>query len=54
MWKFQDFSVIKILRQIDFGEFRGSKVAVVFFYKLRGSEFCQFDKFQHPKSAKNS
>ena len=28
VWKFQDFSVIQILREINFGEFRSSKFAV--------------------------
>ena len=28
MWKFQDFSVTLILREIDFGEFGSSKMAV--------------------------
>ena len=28
MWKFQDFSVIQILREIDFKESRSSKTAV--------------------------
>ena len=28
MWKFYDFSVTQILREINFGEFRGSKSAI--------------------------
>ena len=28
MWKFQDFSVIQIFREINFGESRSSKTAV--------------------------
>ena len=28
MWKFQDFSVIQILREINFGESRSTKTAV--------------------------
>ena len=28
VWKFQDFSVIQILREINFGESRSSKTAV--------------------------
>ena len=27
-WKFQDFSIIQILREINFGESRSSKIAI--------------------------
>ena len=37
VWKFQDFSVIQILREIDFGEFRSSKTVV--FTILRAVNF---------------
>ena len=37
VWKFQDFSVIHILREINFGEFRSSKNAV--FAIFGSSEF---------------
>ena len=29
MWKFQDFPIIQILREINFGELRSSKTAVI-------------------------
>jgi len=35
MWKFQDFSVTLILREINFGEFKSSKTAV-FAIELKG------------------
>ena len=38
VWKFQDFSVMQILREINFGESRSPKSAV--FPILRGSEYC--------------
>ena len=47
VWKFQDFSVTQILREINVGESRNSKTAV--FAIL---EFWQFSKFQITKSAK--
>ena len=36
MWKFQDLSVIQILREINFGESKSSKIAVS--CNFRGSE----------------
>ena len=50
MWKFQDFSVIQILREINFGESRSSKNAV--FAIFRGSEFSYFGNFWLSKSEK--
>ena len=50
MWKFHDFPITQILREINFGESISSKTAVFAF--LGGSEFCQFGKFQPSKSAK--
>ena len=44
VWKFQDFSVIQILLEIDFGESGSSKNAV--FAIFWGSEFWIFGKFQ--------
>ena len=38
VWKFQDFSVIQILREINFGESRSFETT--FFCNFRGSEFC--------------
>ena len=38
MWKFRDFSVFQILREMNFGACRSSKIAV--FASFRGFEFC--------------
>ena len=38
MRKFQDFSVIRILREINFEESRSSETVI--FCDFRGSEFC--------------
>ena len=38
VWKFHDFSITQILREINFGEYRGSKTAI--FIQFRGTEFC--------------
>ena len=50
VWKFQDFPVTRILREINFGEFRGIKIAD--FCHFRDSEVCEFGRFQPLKSAK--
>ena len=50
MRKFQDFSVIRILREINFEESRSSETVI--FCDFRGSEFCWLGKFQSWKSAK--
>ena len=50
MWKFQNFSITHILREINFEESRTSKR--FFFCNFESSEFCQFGEFQHLKSAK--
>ena len=52
VWKFQDFSVIQILREINFGECTNCETGI--FCHLKGSEFCQFDKFQPSKIAKTA
>ena len=41
-WKFQDFSVTQILREINFEEPKSSKTGI--FSNLNGSEFCLFGK----------
>ena len=48
MWKFQDFSIIQILREIDFGDCTSFNYCQ--FGNFRGSEFW-FGKFQPWKSA---
>ena len=40
VWKFQDFSVIQILREINFGGSRSCETGI--FYHFKDSEFCQF------------
>ena len=50
VWKFQDFSITQILREINFVDYRGAKTTVLCHF--RGSEFCSFGKFQPSKSAK--
>ena len=51
VWKFQDFSIIQILCEINFGVFKSSKTAV--FCNLAGSEFCYFHNFSASKKCKN-
>ena len=41
VWKFQDFSVIQILREIKFGKSRGSN-CVIFFKCMIFMNFCTF------------
>ena len=41
-WKFQDFSVTKILREIDFGYYRGYKTALLRNLKAMNFDFCKF------------
>ena len=43
MWKFLDFPITQILREINFGESRSSKTALF--------AFCLVGKFQPTKSA---
>ena len=49
-WEFQDFSVIQILREINFGESRSSKTAN--FCNFRDCGFFYFGKFQSSKLQK--
>ena len=48
--QFRQFLRLKILREINVGEFRSVNIA--FLAIFWGSEFCQFGKFQPSKSAK--
>ena len=50
MWKFHDFSVIQILREINLGQSKSCKNAI--FAHFWYSEFYQFCKFQPSKSEK--
>ena len=52
-WKFQDFSVIQILREINVGEFISSRTGG-FLYHFRDSEYCTFGQFWSSKCAKDS
>ena len=47
MWKFRDFSVTQILREINFMDSRRAKTAV---FDFKGWENCSFGKFQPSKS----
>ena len=47
VWIFQDFSVILILREINFGEFRSSKMG--YFAILGGADDCLFGNFSLQK-----
>ena len=49
VWKFHGFSVTQILREINFGVFRGSKNAIFCNY---GDRILIFGKFQTSKSEK--
>ena len=50
MWKFQDFCIIEILREIKFGDSRSAKSAV--FAILAAVSFVHLVKIQPSKSAK--
>ena len=54
MWKMQYFSVIQILREINFHQSRSSQTANWHFGNFRGSEILVFGKFQPLKIAKKS
>ena len=50
MWKFQDFSVIQILHETNFGEFRSSNAAI---FKIFGDmNFVDLVNFRHQKVQK--
>ena len=50
VWKFQNFSVIQILREINTRDSRSCKKCL--FCHFRASEYCGFGQFQPSKSAK--
>ena len=50
VWKFQDFSIFQILREINFGECKRCKTAV--FCHFRGTEYLWFGRFQPSKVIK--
>ena len=64
MWKFHDFSITQILREINLGDFRSAKSAILthlealkfdfneFLHFLK-AEFYQINKIQSPKNGKN-
>ena len=49
VWKFQDFSIIQILREINFGESGSSEAAVFAFFE--GLNFVKIGSFWPSKSA---
>ena len=50
LWKLQDFSKIQILREINFGESRSSKIAI--FAIFGTAKFVNLINFNLPKSVK--
>ena len=49
VWKFHNFSITQILREINFGDSRSAKSAV---FVILESEFSSFGQFQPSKNAK--
>ena len=52
VWKFYDFSVIQILREIIFGEYNSSKLKLPFLCNFGRFEFNQFGKLRPSKNVK--
>ena len=55
MWKFQDFSAIPILREINFGHFEAPKTAILNIWAALNFDFldiCDIFKCQIPKKSK--
>ena len=54
MWKFQDFSITQILREINFGELRSSKIEVFAILEaLNLVDLVYFSLQKEPKFMKN-
>ena len=49
MWKFYDFSITQILREIKFGDFRCAKSAILTHFKALNFEFYEFLHFSKAK-----
>ena len=45
MWKFQDLSVIQILREINFGEFKSTKYAILTHLEAMTFDFYAFLRY---------
>ena len=45
MWKFHNFSITQILREIDFGDARSAKYAIVTRSMALNFDFCEFLHF---------
>ena len=45
MWKFQNFSIAQILREINFKDFRRAKAAILPHQKDQTFDFCAFLHF---------
>ena len=52
VWKFYNFSIIQILREINFGESRGSEFQCLCIFALFETEINQIVKIQAPKIEK--
>ena len=53
MWKFRDFSASLILREINFGNSRCSKTAILAFLAALNFDFRENPMFENVKNAKN-
>ena len=61
MWKFHDFSITQILREINFGDFTSAKSAIlanlgalnVDLYEVLHFLKAEIDKIQSPENGKN-
>ena len=65
MWKFHDFSITQILREITFGDSRSAKSAILTHLEALNFDFYEFlhfmkadiyqlTKFRHPEIAKTA
>ena len=65
MWKFHDFSITQILREINFGDFRRAKSAIITLLEALNFSFYEFlrflkaaidqiNKIQGPKNGKTA
>ena len=45
MWKFHDFSIIKILREINFEDSRSAQLAILPHLEALNFDFCEFLHF---------
>ena len=64
MWKYHDFSITQILREIKFGDARSAKYAIFMHLEALNFECCEFwhvlkaengqmNNIQNPKNGKN-